>query len=197
MAKENKYTDDQILEARKLAQMLLDCGLAFTSAGGSALRPDRASQNRGFLGLRNRWQRKNYGISVYSYEDAAEHGLLPSRELRDAATSALLIRHAEHQAARANGGVGGGNKFYKTKTWLALRYEVLSERGAKCECCGATQSDGAKLQVDHIKPRSKYPELALSKANLQVLCRACNAGKSNRHEDDWRGRALPHSKPLR
>ncbi|RYZ77711.1 MAG: hypothetical protein EOP05_00795 [Proteobacteria bacterium] len=42
------------------------------------------------------------------------------------------------------------------------------------------------MHVDHIKPRSKYPHLELEFSNLQVLCRQCNFGKSNKYEDDFR-----------
>ena len=42
------------------------------------------------------------------------------------------------------------------------------------------------MNVDHIKPRKKYPELALDKSNLQVLCEECNHGKGNWDETDWR-----------
>lgn len=65
--------------------------------------------------------------------------------------------------------------------------EVLKERGRRCECCGASPSDGVTvINVDHIKPRARYPELALVKANLQVLCSVCNHGKGNWDETDWR-----------
>jgi hypothetical protein len=43
-----------------------------------------------------------------------------------------------------------------------------------------------KLHVDHIKSRSKHPDLALEITNLQVLCADCNIGKSNTDETDWR-----------
>lgn len=70
--------------------------------------------------------------------------------------------------------------------WRKLRYTVLEKRGARCECCGATPKDGIRIHVDHIKPRRKYPELALSEANLQVLCEVCNHGKGAWDETDWR-----------
>ena len=63
---------------------------------------------------------------------------------------------------------------------------VLKSRGARCECCGATPADGVRMHVDHIKPRRKYPELALTESNLQVLCEECNHGKGNWDETDWR-----------
>ncbi|MFC6439812.1 HNH endonuclease [Bowmanella sp. JS7-9] len=33
------------------------------------------------------------------------------------------------------------------------------------------------LHVDHVKPRAKFPELALDINNLQILCETCNLGK--------------------
>ncbi len=42
------------------------------------------------------------------------------------------------------------------------------------------------MNVDLIKPRSKFPELALTLDNLQILCAACNHGKGNWDQTDWR-----------
>jgi hypothetical protein len=79
--------------------------------------------------------------------------------------------------------------FYSSSEWKAIRYKALAVAGGRCACCGATSATGAVLHVDHIKPRSKFPELALDIANLQVLCRSCNEGKSNIDQTDWRVRA--------
>ncbi|TPM37068.1 HNH endonuclease [Mesorhizobium sp. B2-3-2] len=69
--------------------------------------------------------------------------------------------------------------------WRQVRYEVLRDRGARCELCGATSAD-CRIEVDHIKPISKHWDLRLDKANLQILCRDCNMGKGNRSADDFR-----------
>jgi 5-methylcytosine-specific restriction endonuclease McrA len=77
--------------------------------------------------------------------------------------------------------------FYDSPEWQRLRYRVLVNAKGSCMCCGATaKSSAAPLHVDHIKPRSRYPELELELSNLQVLCRACNLGKSAWDETDWR-----------
>lgn len=76
--------------------------------------------------------------------------------------------------------------FLLSREWRAVRMRVLERDGAKCGCCGSTAADGARMNVDHIKPRIRYPELALTESNLQVLCDACNQGKGNRYETDWR-----------
>lgn len=75
------------------------------------------------------------------------------------------------------------NEFYSTREWIELRYKTFVKYGKICQCCGAKD---VTLHVDHIKPRSKYPELELSIDNLQVLCETCNVGKSNKDVTDWR-----------
>jgi hypothetical protein len=76
--------------------------------------------------------------------------------------------------------------FYQSKQWRQLRYLALKNTNATCQCCGAKSSDGVQLHVDHIKPRSRYPELELSLDNLQVLCEDCNIGKGAWDTTDWR-----------
>lgn len=76
--------------------------------------------------------------------------------------------------------------FYASWEWAELRYKALKLNDGKCELCGASKASGAQLHVDHIKPRSKHPKLELVLSNLQVLCRTCNRGKSNKDETDWR-----------
>lgn len=75
--------------------------------------------------------------------------------------------------------------FYQSKAWATVRYAALMKHGARCQCCGATAADGASMHVDHIKPRSKFPDLALELSNLQVLCGLCNTAKSNIDQTDW------------
>lgn len=75
--------------------------------------------------------------------------------------------------------------FYKSKAWASARYAALLKADGACKCCGARASDGATLHVDHIKPRSKFPDLALELSNLQVLCDLCNVAKTNIDMTDW------------
>lgn len=67
------------------------------------------------------------------------------------------------------------SEFYKSFKWLKLRHHVLSTRNKKCNLCGSYD----QLQVDHILPRSLYPEKSLDENNLQILCKDCNYGKLN------------------
>ena len=79
------------------------------------------------------------------------------------------------------------NSFYTSKEWRALRVRVLEKY--KCSCMMCVQSPkvhGIVIHVDHIKPRSKRPDLSLDFNNLQLLCEACNMGKSNKYSTDYR-----------
>ena len=77
--------------------------------------------------------------------------------------------------------------FYDTREWREVRYEALKLYGRQCACCGGMPPD-VVLHVDHIKPRSLHPELELDINNLQILCKDCNLGKSNKDSIDYRKR---------
>jgi 5-methylcytosine-specific restriction endonuclease McrA len=81
------------------------------------------------------------------------------------------------------------DEFLSSYEWRRVRMQALKKYGARCQCCGATPADGVKMNVDHIKPRKLYPQLALDLNNLQVLCELCNHGKGNWDMTDWRGNA--------
>lgn len=58
------------------------------------------------------------------------------------------------------------------------RYDILRRDNYKCQICGRSQSDGAKLEVDHIIPISKGGKTIDD--NLQTLCHECNQGKKDK-----------------
>ena len=76
--------------------------------------------------------------------------------------------------------------FYKSQQWKDLRYIALKQANGCCQLCGARAADGVQIHVDHIKPRSRYPQYELDLNNLQVLCEDCNFGKSNVDETNWK-----------
>ena len=82
-------------------------------------------------------------------------------------TQASSLKQAQYQAERA-------------KMSPSLRYNILRRDGFRCQLCGATAQDGAKLHVDHIIPISKGGKTEWN--NLRTLCDRCNIGKSNKLE---------------
>lgn len=72
--------------------------------------------------------------------------------------------------------IGAGSKRYqRSLVTPGLRFEVLRRDGYRCCICGRSQSDGVKLEVDHIIPVSKGGKTEMN--NLQTLCWECNRGK--------------------
>ena len=71
------------------------------------------------------------------------------------------------------------DRFYRSKAWRRMRAHALAKFGARCCACGCTNHD-ARIDVDHIVPRSIAPQLALCVSNLQVLCEACHESKTYR-----------------
>ena len=78
--------------------------------------------------------------------------------------------------------------FLCSAEWKGMRTRVLATYGAKCMCCGRMPKDLGQINVDHIKCRRDFPELALDFENLQVLCGRCNKAKGNKHSTDYRTR---------
>ena len=77
------------------------------------------------------------------------------------------------------------NKLKDMPEWISLRAKVIDKYGKRCMACGCYPPDSL-LHVDHIKPRSIFPELTLEFDNLQVLCRDCNF-KKGIEQFDFRG----------
>lgn len=69
-----------------------------------------------------------------------------------------------------------GKEFYNSSAWRRLRYLVLETHDKVCVLCGSNSN----LHVDHIVPRSIDPSKALDIKNMQILCKDCNIGKSNK-----------------
>lgn len=61
---------------------------------------------------------------------------------------------------------------------VGYRFDLLKRDGYKCTICGRSASEGVKLEVDHIIPRSVGGSDDAS--NLQTLCFDCNRGRSNK-----------------
>ncbi len=65
--------------------------------------------------------------------------------------------------------IGGG--------WLRVRKIILIEQDYTCQVCGL--QDKEIMEVNHKLERSKYPELANDRNNLEVLCPNCHRRKTN------------------
>lgn len=81
--------------------------------------------------------------------------------------------------------VEDSRSFYQSYQWRRLRLKVFEKYGNNCACFVPGCNNPA-THVDHIKPRSKFPHLALDINNMQLLCPECNRAKSNDIIADFR-----------
>jgi len=70
-------------------------------------------------------------------------------------------------------------QFYASAEWQILRKEIVEENKNVCQSCGKTIKKKFDITVDHVLPRSKFPQLSLEKSNLRILCRSCNSSKGD------------------
>lgn len=75
----------------------------------------------------------------------------------------------------------------KTARWHKLRRFIIHRDKGVCQRCLALCDvfNSKDLQVHHIKPRVKYPELIFDESNLITLCRTCNLELGVREELDF------------
>lgn len=90
-------------------------------------------------------------------------------------TNQLALERKEH--------IDETRQFYSSPEWNLIRKQVIKEKGRICSECGVYMKNSNDVTVDHIRPRSKYPDLALDKQNLRVLCRSCNSSKGDRDSE--------------
>jgi len=79
----------------------------------------------------------------------------------------------------SNGTKLAGGKAYRQHTYL--KDYVKARDNYTCQLCGATQAEGAKLEVDHIIPWSISHDSTLE--NLRTLCLPCNRATRRKRKD--------------
>jgi 5-methylcytosine-specific restriction endonuclease McrA len=65
-------------------------------------------------------------------------------------------------------------RLYDSPAWKAIRRAALIRDHWRCVACNRSLSAKGQSRVDHIKPLSTHPHLALSLANLRSLCPRCD-----------------------
>lgn len=92
----------------------------------------------------------------------------------------LVNKRLEQLANERQKQIGEAKRFYGSPEWRLLRKKIMKAHKNVCKSCGKIISEKNDITIDHILPRSKFPESALGISNLQVLCRPCNSSKGNK-----------------
>lgn len=114
----------------------------------------------------------------YAVMDVTDRVLAKPRQEREQQVSdrVRLLAEERHERLKER------ERFYSSPEWTMIREQVIGEEGRVCSECGQRIRREGDVTVDHKRPRSKFPELALTRENLQVLCRRCNSRKG---AGDW------------
>ncbi len=75
--------------------------------------------------------------------------------------------------------------FYRSPEWGVLRDAFLQAQKKVngwyiCGLCSKPIFSETDLTIDHIKPRSKFPNLATEISNLRIACHPCNSSKGDK-----------------
>lgn len=72
-------------------------------------------------------------------------------------------------------------RWYKTKEWQELRWEVLVDAVFTCKRCGHV-GQSRDLVADHVMPHRGDRDLFFDRGNLQCLCATCHSRDKQREE---------------
>lgn len=81
-----------------------------------------------------------------------------------------------HNKNKDNGKTTQAFRVRTSRQYAAWRVAVFERDGYRCQLCGVV---GGKLNADHIKRFSDYPELRLSVDNGRTLCVPCHLATDN------------------
>ena len=109
------------------------------------------------------------------------------RACRRGETPAVLAEHgecftAEYVTERAT---NPRHVFRWRHLYAAVRAGLAAMTQERCAYCdGYPLGDTGDDQIDHFRPRSRYPALVCTWDNLFLVCAACNGVKRDRWHDD-------------
>jgi uncharacterized protein (TIGR02646 family) len=66
--------------------------------------------------------------------------------------------------------------FYRNN---AVKDGLIKSSFGKCAFCECIPSEGGNIEIEHFKPKSKYPELTFEWNNFLPSCRKCNGSKDS------------------
>lgn len=93
----------------------------------------------------------------------------------------------QERASQIQRKYGTRTEFERWKQTLGGRRWKRQQYNLQAGCCMSCQQPiplkGS--HIDHIKPLSRYPNLAIAPDNLRILCVDCNLSKGKKDVADW------------
>lgn len=105
-------------------------------------------------------------------------------KIRKSKLGRKLSEETKHKM-RKSAGKGEKNHRWKGGKWSYVKRQIKIRDDYVCQICGL--KDIEIMEVDHIKPKARFPELSLVFENLITLCPNCHRRKTNREYKLARG----------
>jgi uncharacterized protein (TIGR02646 family) len=65
-----------------------------------------------------------------------------------------------------------------------IKQRLTKETGEKCAYCESKMNHVSYANIEHIKPKSKYPDHFATWENLTIACKRCNVNKGDRYNEN-------------
>jgi hypothetical protein len=115
--------------------------------------------------------RKSYPKRTFKHSDASKIKMSITRKNSPPVGFIAKPKRGENHFRWRGGATSEGEKIRKSKEYIEWRTSVYTRDNFTCVFCGKV---GGKLNADHIKPFSLYPELRLELSNGRTLCFNCH-----------------------
>lgn len=101
----------------------------------------------------------------HKYYDSNENHMCPKK-----------LAHQRKQEKQHREATFEANAVLHKAKWPRFRRRIITRDGGYCQRCWIKYHRYTfdQLEVHHIKPRIKYPELAFDPDNCVTLCKSCN-----------------------
>lgn len=79
-------------------------------------------------------------------------------------------------------------RIISSRKWGKFRLQIIERDNYHCQRClhKYGRIETTRLEVHHIRPRSKYPELIFERTNVITLCKTCNISLGTRETLDFK-----------
>ncbi|GER15806.1 HNH endonuclease [Variovorax boronicumulans] len=97
------------------------------------------------------------------------------------ATYTLLMNHYIHAYDRVNYKIWDQTEGFVVTIKKHLRGHYLAEQSYRCAYCRMEKKEkhGMTWDIEHILPKSDFPQFVFEPENLAIACRECNQSKDN------------------
>lgn len=102
--------------------------------------------------------------------------------VKESKPTVLVVNESKWTANYVAGAQAGDGRPFEKWRHPEIKGALKAETRAKCAYCEAFLADVSYPHVEHLRPKSLYPELAHTWDNMTSACGPCNTAKGDFHD---------------